>query len=298
MRRKFPPLNALIAFEAAARHGNFTRAGEELNVAQPAITRHVANLEDWTGLPLFHRGSNAVALTQAGHQLAELATSAFDRLELGLQQLSAPAQDEVVLGASFGIMHLYVMPRITALRRASRATLNFMTSDDYRAFDHASVDLSIRFGNGSFGAMEATLLFPETCHVLASPDFIIAHPELEGEGFAHRLRPEWLLDHGDPLKVGWMTWPLWFAMMGVEDVAHKPMREVRNYPTMLDMVSAGEGVAIGSVGLEDEFVDSGRICRLDPPIARAGFGYYLVSRRDSRPTPALRDLRDYLAAGE
>ncbi|MEX0338637.1 MAG: LysR family transcriptional regulator [Arenibacterium sp.] len=297
MRRKLPPLNALIAFEAAARHGNFTRAGEELNVAQPAITRHVANLEDWIGMPLFHRGSNAVSLTHAGSQLAELVTSGFDRLELGLQQLTAPAQDELVLGASFGIMHLYVMPRITALRRASRATLNFMTSDDYRAFDHGSVDLSIRFGNGSFGMLDAALLFAETCHVLAAPDFVAAHPELEGDDLIKHLRPEWLLDHGDPLNIGWMTWPRWFRMMGGEDIALGRMREVRNYPAMLDMVSAGEGIAIGSVGLEDDFVARGSILRLGAPISRPGFGYYLVSRREARPKPALRELRDFLVAG-
>ncbi|MEX0280828.1 MAG: LysR family transcriptional regulator [Arenibacterium sp.] len=297
MRRKLPPLNALVAFDAAARHGNFTRAGKELNVAQPAITRHIANLENWIGVPLFHRGSNAVALTAAGEQLAELATSALDRLELGLQHLSAPTQDEVVLGASFGIMHLYVMPRITALRRASRATLNFMTSDDYRAFDHPSVDLSIRFGNGNFGAMDAHLLFGEICHVLASPEFIAAHPELERADMARHLKPEWLLDHGDPQKIGWMTWPLWFRSMGVEGEMVRGRREVRNYPAMLDMVSAGEGIAIGSVGLEDDLVEGGRIQRLGPPVARPGYGYYLVSRRETLGKPALRDLRAYLLGG-
>ena len=110
MRRKIPPLNALLAFEAAARHGNFTRAAEELAVAQPAVTRHVAKIEDWIGAPLFNRRGSLVELTSEGQSLAELATSLFDRLELGLRDVVRTDDAELIVGASFGDPHRRPQP--------------------------------------------------------------------------------------------------------------------------------------------------------------------------------------------
>ena len=75
MRRKLPPLNALLSFEAAARHSNFTRAAQELSVAQPAVTRYVARLEDWIGSPLFRRNGSVVQMTREGAILSDLATT-------------------------------------------------------------------------------------------------------------------------------------------------------------------------------------------------------------------------------
>lgn len=111
MRRHLPPLNALVVFEAAARHGNFTRAAEELAVAQPAVTRHIAKIEDWIGSTLFRRRGSRVELTQKGRDLAEISTSVFDRLELGVRDLARSAGQDLIVGSSFGVAHLWLMPR-------------------------------------------------------------------------------------------------------------------------------------------------------------------------------------------
>ena len=174
-----PPLNALLAFEAAARHSNFTRAAQELSVAQPAVTRHVARLEDWIGSPLFRRNGSVVQLTREGALLSDLATTLLDRLELGIRDATRVGKDELVVGASFGIAHLWLMPKISALRMASEATVNFLTADDYRTFDDPSVDFSIRFGKGNFGVNCADLLFSEHCQIIAAPKFLDQHPEFD-----------------------------------------------------------------------------------------------------------------------
>ncbi len=296
MRRRLPPLNALRAFEAAARLGSFTGAGRELSVAQPAITRHIANLEDWMGTPLFHRNGNAISLTAEGKTLSELTTSAFDRLELGIGDLARPGDKdrEVIIGASFGITHLWVMPRISGLRSSTRAVVNFLTADDYRAFDDPGVDLSIRFGNGEFSGFQADLLFPERCYAVASPGFLAAHPEIDRANPAPALRPEWLLDHGDPYGAGWITWPRWFAQLGHPAPALPRRAAVLSYPLVLDMVQAGEGVAIGSVGLDDDLVAAGALVRLGPEVARPGYGYYLVYAPALRAKPWFEELRAHI----
>ncbi|MDX1331230.1 MAG: LysR family transcriptional regulator [Burkholderiaceae bacterium] len=294
MRRKLPPLNAFVAFEAAARHGSFTRAAQEMSVAQPAITRHVARLEDWIGSPLFRRNGSVIQLTREGVLLSDLATTLLDRLELGIQDVTRIGKDELVVGASFDVAHLWLMPKISALRLASEATVNFLTADNYRAFDDPSVDFSIRFGNGNFGANCADLLFSENCQIIAAPEFLDRHPEFDPEAPLTTLDPHLIFDHGDPHDVGWITWTVWCELTGQSLPERGKISTIRSYPTMLDLVSAGEGIGIGTKGLEDDLIASGLIVRVGRSIARDGFGYYIVYRREVLEKPSFARLREHL----
>ena len=298
MRRRLPPLNALLAFEAAARHNNFTRAAEELAVAQPAVTRHIANIENWIGAPLFKRHGSVVALTEEGQLLAELATAAFDRLELGIREIRRSRKDELVAGASFGVAHLWLMPRISGMRASSKTNINLVTSDDYRILDDPPVDFSVRFGNGSFGENRADLLFEENCQIIAAPSFLKANPQFDPDNLAGTVGPAQLLDHGDPNGIGWMDWKLWFALTDTRFPDQDLMTKVESYPTMLDMVRAGEGISIGTIGIEDDLIASGQLVCLGKPVARKGFGYYLVYREARLRDTGFVNLRAFLLGRE
>ena len=295
-RRRLPPLNALLAFEAAARHGSFTRAAEELSVAQPAVTRHIANIENWLGTPVFTRRGNRVVLTDQGSELAELATSGFDRMELGLRNILASDDRELRVGASFGISHLWLMPRISGMRIAAGATINFLTSDNYREFDDPTVDFSIQFGTGDFGDKRADLLFPETCQIIASPDYLAAHPEFDAHRLAETTDRKHLLEHGDPYDRGWMSWPKFAEMTGQPLSSDRPFERVASYPTMLDMIAAGEGVGIGYWGLEDRLVEKGHVRRVGPKLSRENCGYYMVYDARAEAKKTFRKLRAHLFA--
>ena len=293
-RRRLPPMNALLAFEAAARHGNFTRAAEELSVAQPAVTRHINNLEAWVGAPLFVRRGNQVMLTPGGRELADLATSGLDRFELGLRNIVASDDTELRIGASFGVTHLWLMPRISAMRSAARATINFVTSDSYRDFDDFSVDASIRFGNGNFGSNASDLLFSETCQIVASPDFLASHPDFDPYRLSQTISPRQMFDHGDPHGHGWMTWQSFAAQTGQDLETDVGFQQVGSYPTMLDMIAAGEGVGIGYWGLEETLIEQGKLVRIGPTFGREGCGYYLVYGAGAVAKKSFGRLRNYL----
>lgn len=294
MRRKLPPLNALAAFESAARHGNFTRAAEELSVAQPAVTRHIAILEDWIGAALFKRRGNKVELTQDGRVLAELSTTIFDRLELGARDVKATNDQELLIGSSFGVAHLWLMPRISGMRAAANVTINFVTSDDYRGFDDPAVDVSIRFGNGDFGSNCTDLLFQEKCQIIASPDFLTAHPEFNADDPTRTLDTKYMFDHGDPHSNGWTTWASFYERAEQSLPGLARLTTVLSYPTMLDMVCAGEGIGIGYWGLDDHLVNERRLVRVGQPFERQGFGYYLVYRRELLVKPSFKRLQEFL----
>ena len=294
MRRELPPMNALLAFEAAARHGNFTRAAAELLVAQPAVTRHIANLESWMGASLFSRNGSSIELTNEGKIFSELTTAVLDRLELGTRQLRRSRNDELVVGASFGIAHLWVMPRISEMRNASGKNINLVTSDDYSTFDNSAVDFSIRFGNGDFGDNCADLLLKEKCQIIASPKFLENHPAFNPEFPAGSIDPVLMFDHGDPNGVGWMDWQLWHDLTNSTYPGNDKLTLVQSYPTMLDMVCAGEGISIGTIGIEDDLLETGRICGVGPTVSRDGYGYFLVYQKELLQNQAFARLRDYM----
>ena len=294
MRRILPPMNALLAFEAAARLGSFTRAAQSLTVAQPAVTRQIAKLEDWVGAPLFHRNGNRITLTKDGEALSELATSVLDRLELGVQEIARQDGRSLLLGASFGIAHLWVMPRIAAMRSASRATINILTNDDYRALDASGVDLSIRFGNGKFGDLATDMLIPERCRIIAAPAFLDRHPDFDPTCPGTDVSPALLLDHADPHSVGWLRWKDWYEMTGAPFPGQRRLTQMTSYPTMLDLICAGKGIGIGSDGLEDALVQDGTLVRIGPELGRAGWGYFLVYRPALRERPTFERLRAHL----
>ncbi|MDX1744080.1 MAG: LysR family transcriptional regulator [Ruegeria sp.] len=258
------------------------------------MTRHVARLEDWIGSPLFRRNGSVIQLTREGVLLSDLATTLLDRLELGIQDVTRIGKDELVVGASFDVAHLWLMPKISALRLASEATVNFLTADNYRAFDDPSVDFSIRFGNGNFGANCADLLFRENCQIIAAPEFLDRHPEFDPEAPLTTLDPHLIFDHGDPHDVGWITWTVWCELTGQSLPERGKISTIRSYPTMLDLVSAGEGIGIGTKELEDDLIASGLIVRVGRSIARDGFGYYIVYRREVLEKPSFARLREHL----
>lgn len=294
-RRHVPPLNALLAFDAVARNGSFVRASEELRVAQPAVTRHIGNLENWLGVLLFDRRGNSTVITKDGQNLADLTVAMFDRLEVGLRDIGPATDTEVVIGASFGIAHLWVIPRIAGMRHAAGGVaINFVTSEDYAEFERQHVDLSIRFGDGHWPGRQADLLFEEQAYVIASPDFLAKNPSLNPDDLAGTMDPDWLIEHGDRYNAGWMTWDRWYVSHGQVPPPASRRPEISNYPTVLDMVRCGEGVAIGSAGLDDALVSSGDVLRLGPPLSRAGFGYYLTYARRALDRKSVCDMRNYL----
>ena len=295
MRRRLPPLNSLAAFEAAARLGGFTRAARELAVAQPAVTRHVANLEAWVGAKLFVRRGNRVELSRDGEALADAAAASFDRLEVTLNKLARSSRNEVLIGASFGMTHMWLMPRISGLRGAAQGVaINFVTSENYRDFDASEVDLSIRFGNGAWPQHQFDLLFDEDCRAIVSPNFLANHTELRPDALAETISADMLIHHRDSFGAGWVTWPLWFEHLDLPppDLDGRPT--INNFPTVLEMVKAGDGVALGTAGLDDQAVASGEVQRVGPSIRRKGYGYFLVYQAGALERRPVRAIRRHL----
>ena len=151
MRRSLPPLNAVRAFEVAARHLNFVRAAEELGVTQSAVSKQIAALEDFIGAKLFERGSGGVSLTLEGRELIHAVSPAFDALSDSFQRFSrkAPRSKKFRIATVASFAAKVLIPRMASFNEAMPdLELEILTSDRVLDLAREEVDLAVRYGAG------------------------------------------------------------------------------------------------------------------------------------------------------
>src|SRR5579863_7862833 len=163
-RRRLPPLNALRAFEAAARHLNFSRAADELSVTPGAVSQQIQNLEDYVGGALFKRTPRGLLLTDAGQTALPALREAFDRLAEASALLTAPVDGRrLTLTAAPSFAAKWLVPRLGRFE-AAHPQVDVWLSADMELVDFANgeVDLAVRYGGGAYPGLEAIRLIQET----------------------------------------------------------------------------------------------------------------------------------------
>ncbi|MGV7192459.1 LysR family transcriptional regulator AmpR [Xanthomonas axonopodis] len=285
MPRPRLPLNALRAFEAAARHQNLTRAVNELCVSQAALSHQIKALEQQLGTSLFHRLPRGVALTDEGAALAPVLGEAFDRIAATLERF-ADGRDREVL--SVGVVGTFatgwLLPRLAAFH-ATHADIELRLSTHNNRVDLAGegLDLAIRFGDGDWQGQVAEA-------VMEAPFAPVCAPAM-----ARGLRvPEDLARV--PLLRSYRLdeWPQWFrAARATEVPARGSMFD--SSLTLASAAAAGAGVALLPLPMFRQDLDAGRLVCPFPITIDAG--RYWLTRLRSRPqSDAGRRLRDWLLA--
>ena len=186
--RRLPPLNALKAFEAAARHESFTRAAEELFVTQGAVSHQVKALEEELGVKLFNRERQRLVITEAGRQYLTILRDAFDRIALGTERL--------LERQSSGALTVSTSPDFAAkwlVNRLGRFAEEYPSIDlrvsatlHHVDFAREEVDLAVRHGDGNWPGLETVQLSAEKLFAVCSPKLLSGRRRLE--------RPADLLD--------------------------------------------------------------------------------------------------------
>jgi LysR family transcriptional regulator, regulator of gene expression of beta-lactamase len=206
MDRSQIPLNALRAFEAAARHLNFTRAAIELCVSQTALSHQIKALEARLGFALFRRLPRGVALTDEGLALAPSIRDAFDRMGSTLDRFGGGRYHEVVtLGAVSTFANGWLLPRFNQFaERHPAVDLRIMTNNNRVDLAGEGLDFAVRFGDGSWHGVEALPLMDAPLCLMGAPALIsgLAHPR---DVTSHTLLRSYRSDE----------WPRWFECAGL-----------------------------------------------------------------------------------
>ncbi|PPT71366.1 LysR family transcriptional regulator [Xanthomonas arboricola] len=283
MPRPRLPLNALRAFEAAARHQNLTRAASELCVSQAALSHQIKALEQQLGSSLFHRLPRGVALTDEGAALAPVLGEAFDRIAATLERFAEGRYREVL---SVGVVGTFatgwLLPRLPAFHAAHpEIELRLSTHNNRVDLAGEGLDLAIRFGDGDWQGQIAHALMeapfapvcaPSMARGLRTPADLAQLPLLR----SYRLD----------------EWPQWFRAAGVAEVAARGAMFDSSL-TLASAAAAGAGVALLPLPMFRQDLDAGRL--VCPFPIQIDAGRYWLTRLRSRPEgDADARLRDWL----
>jgi len=249
---RLPPLNAVRAFDAAARLGSYVEASKALHVTQPAIGRHVKLLEEWLGTQLFERTSRGVTLTSAGEKYHRKISAALQLIiEAGKEARPKAAERWLRIMVVPGFAKRWLMPRIEAMRHL-RPGLKFAIEPNstFTEVDGKNTDLGIVYGmDGEYAHSRVTLICPRVFPIctpayLASIDPIECPADLVKHNLIHVDDGEW--------------WNLWFTAHGLDFHLNSDMLYVNN-DHALSVAESGQGIALANEVLVREELDAGRL---------------------------------------
>jgi LysR family glycine cleavage system transcriptional activator len=294
-RRRLPPLNSLRAFEAAARHLSFEKAGDEIAVTASAVGQQVKALEAWLGRPLFVRQpSRGVSLTPLGERYAASLTEMLDRLNEATAQALRPDKSQVITVSTLpSLASGWLIPRLGTLRER-HPELEIRVSVDTRRTDFAreDVDVAIRFGRGDYPGLRTDLLMEETFFAVCSAALLDDPKKPLRE--PRDLRHHTLLHEIVETIPDYITWDRWLAAVGVEGIDTTRGPRFPHTYLSLQAAASGQGVALATNVLIGDYLDAGRLVRPFPHQVKGAYQYYVVCPEASADRPAIAAFRAWL----
>ncbi|MGO4406880.1 transcriptional regulator GcvA [Bosea sp. RAF48] len=294
-RRHLPPLASLRAFEAAARHRNFEKAGDELAVTASAVGQHVRSLEAWLRRPLFIRlPSKGVALTEIGERYAATISQVLDQLnEATARALRPEAPNALTVSTLPSFALNWLIPRLGSLKeREPNLEVRVEISVSLTDFARENVDVAIRLGRGGYPGLQTDLLMEEnffpvcSAALLGDPERPLREPaDLSHHTLLHEI-PEGIPD--------FITWPRWLGAVGLPQIDATRGPRFSHTFLALQAAASGQGVALATNVLIGDYLDAGRLVRPFPHQVKGPHQYYLVCPVASAQRPAIAAFRKWI----
>jgi LysR family glycine cleavage system transcriptional activator len=294
-RRRLPPLNALRAFEAAARHLNFSRAADELSVTPGAVSQQIQNLEDYVGASLFKRTPRGLLLTDAAQTALPALREAFDRLAEAASLLTAAVDGRrLTLTAAPSFAAKWLVPRLGHFETAHPEVDVWLSADmDLVDFGAGDIDLAIRYGAGPYPGLEAIRLMTETVVPVMSPELMASHPVSSPADLVNHV----LLHDGSPdADDSCPDWLMWLAARGVKGVDPNRGPRFNQSSLVIEAAVGGRGVALAKRTLAQDDLDAGRLIVPMPITTSVDFAYYVVHPKAKGRLPQVKAFVSWITA--
>jgi LysR family glycine cleavage system transcriptional activator len=284
----------LRAFEAAARHGSFAAAGQELRVTDSAVSQQVRTLERYLGTRLFKRLPRGLLLTELGRTYLPVLTAGFDRLsEATLRLRSKGVGGLLTVAALPAFASGWLLPRISRFReRYPRVDLLLKTGRALADFRREDVDVAIRFGAGTGNDTKSVFLLDEEVFPVASPTLVA--PSLIPMTVADlRMLPLLHDVDGHPAQP-WLSWQGWFERAGVDSPTALRGLKFTDSIVLLSAAVAGLGVALGRGPNIEGLLARGQLVRLTQDSWKAAWSYRLVAPPANFSRPNVRAFVEWI----
>jgi len=291
-----PPLNALRAFAAAARHMSFTKAAEELRVTPAAVSHQIHALEQDLGVKLFHRRNRAIELTASARMLLPGLVEGFAGINAAVSRLRSHHHTgalTVTTAPSFAAKWLVL--RLHRFReRRPDIDVRISATDEVVDLSKGEFDVALRFGTGNYPGLTVELLLENEVFPACSPRLVEAGPVLRcPEDLRHHALLHDQTVEKDPLVP---SWSMWLKAAGVKDFGTEGGLSFSNAHLALDAAIASRGVALANSTIAAADLAAGRLVR---PFALGlpnPFAYYLVALPGALERPKVKAFRDWLRA--
>lgn len=295
---RLPPLNALRAFEAAARRLSFTKAAEELNVTPGAISQHIRQLEDYAGTPLFKRTGRSVLLTDAAQAALPMVRDAFDQIAEAGRIMQAPARKgRVMVSSAPSFAAKWLAPRLESFHSSHEDVEAWVSADSgLTDFTIADADIAIRYGGGDYDGLKSEKLLDETVLPVCSPgllegaDAIRKPQDLAKHTLIHDVSAE--VDPSCP------DWTSWLQARGVADLVDGGRGPRFNQSALaIEAAATGRGVVLAKRAIAATDLAGGRLVA---PFADGSisveYGYWLVWPKGRHLTEDVRAFIKWVKA--
>ncbi|WP_193368188.1 transcriptional regulator GcvA [Pelagibius marinus] len=285
---KLPPLNALRAFEAGARHLSFTKAADELHVTQAAVSHQVKALEEHLGYSLFKRMTRKLALTEQGRVLFPVVSEAFTRIAETAGDLRDRGDSHtltVSVTPAFGAKWLvYRLPKFW--EKHPDIDLRVHHSIQVCDLRNDDVDIAVRFGAGRWEGLETECIMRVDYTPVCSPAL------LEGK---HPLRcPDDLKHHTLLHEDDYDGWTQWLATAGVKDVNSRRGPILDDWTVLVQTAIDGGGVALGKPSMLKRDIAEGRLVSPFDILMLTDLGYHLVYLPGALEREKVRVFREFI----
>ncbi|RJG07137.1 LysR family transcriptional regulator [Noviherbaspirillum cavernae] len=290
MATRLPPVHALSAFEAAARHGSFAIAAEELCITPSALSHRIRLLEEFVGERLFIRDGRTVTVSEFGRRYLDVVRAALRTLtDFPLPHRNAPVQPRVKVTVPPTFARYLLVPRLSGFTALHPdISVEIFLSVPLYDLSLSESDLEVRFGAGNYPDIQTKKLFNEPAFAVASPRYL---EQIGG------LKTPSDLQKATLLRSALEPWQPWFEVAGLDWPEPSSGLRLDDLGLLLEAIRHGHGVGLTRKHFAQEMIASGEVVQLfDVCLATPPHAYYVVYEEPPRERPEVRLFLDWLMA--
>ncbi|WP_417455804.1 transcriptional regulator GcvA [Kordiimonas sp.] len=296
MKRSLLPLNALRAFDAAARHMSFKLAADDLSVTPAAISQQIRSLEEFLGIELFRRTNRSLVLTEAAQLSLMPLKEAFEKMEEAVDILTESKTSNVLkVSVSPSFASKWLVPRLASFyARRPDAIVKISATMHLTDFKAEDVDIAIRYGLGGYNGLYEEEILRETVFPVCAPGLLGAGDPAETA--CAILKHTLIHDDSTVEDDSVPTWAMWLKAAGVEMPDGMPALHFNNHALAIEAAVAGRGVALARSAIAEEDLKAGRLMKPFGEAVPINFAHYIVCPTEKLKNERVQEFIDWLRA--